>query len=124
MAPVYATYSVSSGQAAWVDSVSTAVTKSGALMGADLKTSLESGASETWPAVQSAHVTSTARVYPGRAPAVWVSPDLSGARVVVPVQQTVSMDGVPKRVVYPMVTINLTPNEDGSSWQVVSLSSR
>ena len=69
-------------------------------------------------------MTSTARVYPGRAPAVWVSPDLSGARVVVPVQQTVSMDGVPKRVVYPMVTINLTPNEDGSSWQVVSLSSR
>ena len=55
---------------------------------------------------------------------MWVSPDLSGARVVVPVQQTVSMDGVPKRVVYPMVTINLTPNEDGSSWQVVSLSSR
>ena len=124
VAPVYATYSVSSGQAAWVDSVSTAVTKSGALMGADLKISLESGASETWPAVQSAHVTSTARVYPGRAPAVWVSPDLSGARVVVPVQQTVSMDGVPKRVVYPMVTINLAPNEDGSSWQVVSLSSR
>ena len=72
VAPVYATYSVSSGQAAWVDSVSTAVTKSGALMGADLKTSLESGASETWPAVQSAHVTSTARVYPGRAPAVGV----------------------------------------------------
>jgi len=60
----------------------------------------------------------------GGAPAVWVSPDLSGARVVVPVQQTVSMDGVPKRVVYPMVTINLAPNEDGSSWQVVSLSSR
>ena len=124
VAPVYATYSVSSGQADWADSVYPALTNSGALMGADLKISLESGASETWPAVQSAHVTSTARVYPGRAPAVWVSPDLSGARVVVPVQQTVSMDGVPKRVVYPMVTINLAPNEDGSSWQVVSLSSR
>lgn len=122
-AVAYMTYSGDGEADQWVKSISSSVSKAGGSISSDLSASLTAGSKQSWEAIRGKHVKSSAQAYSARKPSVWVAPDLSAARVVLATQRTVSMDGVAKRVIYPLVTVELTTGQDGT-WVVSSIHSQ
>lgn len=119
----YMTYSGDGEAEQWVKSISSSVSKAGGSISPDLSASLTAGSKQGWEDIRRKKVKSTAQLYSARKPSVWVAPDLSAARVVLAVQRTVSMDGMAKRLVYPLVTVDLTAGKD-DAWVVTSIHSQ